>query len=306
MKTLDLSIILVSYNTRELLRDCIMSIYETVKQVDFEVFVVDNASSDGSPGMVAEEFHGVGLIENTENVGFARAVNQGMIISRGRYVLLLNSDTVLKEGTVNVLMDFLDRRKNAAAAGPKVLSTDGETQNKGFLFPSVIFSFLILSGINKLGPERFKRRLFPRFFWDENTLKEVDYLEGSCFLIRKEAIDAVGLLPEEYFMYFEEAEWCFRAKQLGYEIWYVPEVEVTHLVASSPSGNRDDVYNKSMILFYKRNVGAVRGTCISLIMILATAIDFFSSWLFGRSNADRKKVLDRMKQHVAILREVLA
>jgi hypothetical protein len=305
MQKLDLSIIIVSFNTRGLLKNCIASIYKTTDNLNYEIIVVDNASEDGSPEMVERDFNQVLLLRNSENLGFARATNQAMQHAKGGYVLLLNSDTLLQDGTVETLITFIDTHPKAAAVGPKVLDEKGTLQNKGFFFPSMLFSLLIVLGMNKFLPEKAKQRLFPRFYWDENETREVDYLEGSCFLMRKEAIESIGLLPEDYFMYFEEEEWCYRAKKNHYEIWYVPTAEIIHYRASSPLDRKGDIFDESRILFYKRNIGVFKGVIITTLIMLATLIDMCCVRVKLSKGAKPDTLKQQLQQHRNLLKRLL-
>jgi GT2 family glycosyltransferase len=298
----DLSIIIVSFNTKELLKNCITSIYETVRNPNYEIIVVDNASSDGSAELIEREFRGIRVIKNRENLGFARANNQAIKPAKGEHILLLNSDTILIEGTVDILLDFIAKNPDTAAVGPKVLNTDGSLQNKGFLFPSIMFPLLVFSGINKLLDEKTKCRIFPKFYWDENDVREIDYPEGSCLLMKREAVDMIGLLPEVYFMYFEEAEWCYRAKKHGYKIWYVPTARIIHVHAASPLDGKDGIFENSRLLFYKRNIGTVKGAVIATLMISASLVDFLVCFLFEKDETKLRKIKAQLNRQIKLLK----
>jgi hypothetical protein len=299
------SIVIVSFNTKDLLRKCVQSIYETTKGLNYEVIIVDNASRDGSPEAIEHEFNHVRVIRNSENCGFAKANNQAIRLASGKYLLLLNSDTIMKEGTIERLVSFLEKDPRAAAVGPKVLNPDGTLQNKGFCFPSVTYSIIILFGINRFFSEKVKRTWFPKFYWSENDTREVDYLEGSCLLLRKEVIDRIGLLPEAFFMYFEEAEWCCLAKKHQYGIWYFPGAEIIHLCAASPLPDREEVFGKSLTLFYKRNIGRSRGVVIAILSLAASFIDLFVSVLFRSGESRLKNIRDEMRRRARLLRGVM-
>jgi GT2 family glycosyltransferase len=305
MSISDLSIIIVSFNTREILKNCINSIYETVKNLSYEIIVVDNASSDGSPELIEKEFKNIILIKNKQNLGFARANNQAIEVATGKYLLLLNSDTILRQCTVEILFDFIAKNPDAAAVGPKVLGIDESLQNKGFFFPSIAFSLIVLFGINILLPEKIKCRLFPKFYWNENDVREVDYLEGSCFLMRREVMNKVGLLPDVYFMYFEEAEWCSRAKKNGYTIWYVPAAQIIHLHSASPLDKKEGIFDKSLLLFYKRNIGVVKGPLIAILMISASFIDFAKCSMLEKNEKKLRKIRSQLNQQMMLLKGLL-
>ena len=299
------SVIIVSFNTRELLQGCIQSIYATTEDLDYEIIVVDNASRDGSPEAVEKEFEGVRIIRNSENLGFAKATNQAIKVAGGKYFLLVNSDTIMKKGTVGKLVGFIKKNPGVAAAGPKVLNPDGTLQNKGFSFPSVAYALIVLFGINKFLSEKLKRKWFPKFYWSENETREVDYLEGSCLLLTKEAVDKIGLLPETFFMYFEEAEWCWLAKQRQYGIWYFPGAEIIHLCASSPLAEKERVFEKSLTLFYKRNIGRSRGLVIAILSLAASFIDLSASLLFKNGVSRRENIRAEMQRRTRLLRGLI-
>jgi GT2 family glycosyltransferase len=302
--TVLVSIIIVSFNTKELLRQCIASIYERTHNLSYEMIVVDNASCDGSVEAIEKEFNNITLIRNSNNLGYAKANNQAILLARGKYILLLNSDTIVKEGTIEKLVSFIDRNPQAAAVGPKVLNPDGTLQNKGFFFPSVMFSLIVLFGINRFFPEKLKCRLFPKFYWSENDTREVDYVEGSCFLLSREIADKIGLLPEVFFMYFEEAEWCYLARKKKYKIWYVPTAEIIHLHASSPLHNREEVFGKSMAEFYRRNIGISKGIVISSLSLAASVIDLSGCVLFERNSKKTETIRAQIKRQIILLRRL--
>ncbi len=196
---ISVSIIIVSFNTKDLLKSCIDSIYETSNDINHEFIIVDNASTDGSPEMIKKEFRDITLIRNTENIGFARANNQALRIARGEYFLLLNSDTIVKKDAIKVLVNFMSTHERAAAVGPKVLNIDGTVQSKGFSFPSIAGTLLILFRVNRILPESIRNRLFGKYFWNEHDAREVDWISGCCLLIRKSAMCRIGLLEEDFF-----------------------------------------------------------------------------------------------------------
>lgn len=225
---LDLSIVIVSWNTRELLRKCLQTVAVEQRAGCAEVFVVDNHSGDGSAAMVASDFPWVKLIANRDNRGFAKANNQAIWLSRGKKVLLLNPDTELKPGCLEQLMRFLDDHPQAGVVAPQLLNTDGSIQRSCRELPTLRGMLYELFGLSRL------YRKFPEFGrykmlgFDYSYECRVDQPEGACLLIRREVLDEVGLLDEGYFMLFEEVDWCHRVKQAGWEIWYTPSAQVVH------------------------------------------------------------------------------
>jgi len=224
----DVSIIIVAWNVRQLLRDCLKSVYEQTKGVDFEVIYVDNASTDGSVQMVREHFPDVRIIENERNQGFIKANNQAIRIARGRYVLLLNSDTVLLNNAIAKTVEFADANPQAAVVGCKVLNPDLTLQRTCFMFPSVLNLFLAATYLYKIFP---KSRFFGRehmTWWDFNDAREVETICGCFSLVRKQAIDKVGLMDERYFVYGDDPDWCYRFKKAGWKVMFSPEGRIIH------------------------------------------------------------------------------
>ena len=228
MSMIDVSIIIVNWNTKKLLQDCLKSVFEQTKGVNIEVIVVDNASTDGSQDMVGKEFPVVVLIKNKENRGFAAANNQGIAVARGRYVLLLNSDTIVLEDVIAKTTAFADANPAAGVVGCRVLNPDRSLQPTCFMFPSVLNMFLSSTYLYKIFP---KSRFFGRermTWWDRNDVREVDVVTGCFMLIRREAIEQVGVFDEQFFMYAEETDWCYRFKEKDWKIMFAPVGEIVH------------------------------------------------------------------------------
>jgi hypothetical protein len=201
--------------------------------VDFEVIVIDNASSDGSPEMVEENFPQITLIENLENQGFAAANNQGIAVARGRYVLLLNSDTVILDNAIAKMVTFADDHNDATIIGCRVLNPDRTLQPTCFMFPSLLNMLLSTTYLYKLFP---KSHFFGRermTWWDRDDVREVDVVTGCFMLVRRKAIKEVGLMDEKFFMYGEETDWCYRFKKAGWKILFTPDAEIVHFGGQS-------------------------------------------------------------------------
>jgi GT2 family glycosyltransferase len=223
-----MSVIIVSWNTRELLRRCLQALEPEIRALDAEVFLVDNNSADSSPDMVAAEFPWVNLIRNADNRGFACANNQAMRQCNGRKVLLLNPDTEVRPGAISTLVKFLDEHPQAGIVAPQLLNTDGTTQQSCRQFPSVENLFYELAGLSRLFPEQARFRQYKMLDFDHNHECQVDQPEGACLMVRREVIDNIGMLDEGYFMLFEEVDWCFSIKQAGWDIWFTPSAKVVH------------------------------------------------------------------------------
>ncbi|MBN1507013.1 MAG: glycosyltransferase family 2 protein [Sedimentisphaerales bacterium] len=253
---MDVSIIIVNWNTRDILRDCLKSVYTRTEDIIFEVIVVDNASSDGSADMIRREFPPVRLIENTENKGFAAANNQGMRIAQGRYVLLLNSDTIVLDDAIQRAVRFADGHLEAGVVGCRTLNADRSLQITCFMFPSVLNLVLWITYLYKVFPRsRFWGRA-RMTWWDRDDAREVDVVTGCFMLVRRDAIDRVGLMDEQFFMYAEEADWCYRFCQAGYKRLFTPEAQIIHLGGASSDQIKPRMiaaWRKSTLLYFKKH-----------------------------------------------------
>jgi len=238
---MDLSIVIVNWNTEAFLRDCLKSVFGTVEGIAFEVIVVDNASSDGSVAMLKVEFPQVRRIENYENRGFAAANNQAFRIMAGRYALLLNSDTVLTEGAVRELYTFMEEHPEAVMACGQLLNADGSKQNSIAAFPTLLSLLVNMPLLEILFPARYpgKRQEYRHPI-------EVDSGIGACLIVRKSAIDGVGGLDERYFFFFEETDWARTMREAGWKIYHVPTARIYHFQGKSVGA---DV--RSRIHFYR-------------------------------------------------------
>jgi GT2 family glycosyltransferase len=225
---LDISIIIVNYNTKDLLKNCLKSISATVHNLCHEIIVVDNASSDGSQGMIGTEFPTIHLIKNERNYGFGAANNQALAIAGGRYVLLLNTDTVLKENAVSELFSFMETHPEAAMACGQLLNADGSKQNSVAPFPSIWTLLFNLPLLEKLFPQKY-----PSKRYDYRHPLEVDSGIGACLLVSQKAIKEVGLFDERYFFFLEETDWALRMKNAGWKVYHVPSAHIFHLQGQS-------------------------------------------------------------------------
>jgi len=231
----DVSIIIVSWNTKDKLNDCLISIYRQAPKLTYEVIVVDNASGDGSAEMVKREFPEAILLQNDENRGFAAANNIGMAVAQGRYVLLLNSDTIVLDNAIGQAISFADLHPESAVVGCKVLNPDGTLQRTCFMFPSLLNMLLSSTYLYKLFP---RSKFFGReqmTWWDRDDVREVDVVTGCFMLVRREAIEQIGLLDERFFLYGEETDWCYRFKQAGWKVVFAPVGQIIHLGGVSSS-----------------------------------------------------------------------
>ncbi|MBM3127939.1 MAG: glycosyltransferase family 2 protein [Chloroflexi bacterium] len=251
---IDLSIVIVSYNVRELLARCLKSVDSGQWTVDSrnliadhcplstEIFVVDNASCDGSTVMVREKFPSVHLIENAENRGFAAGNNQAFPLTRGRYVLMLNPDTEVRAGALETLVRFMDAHPRAGACGGKLLYGDGAFQHSAFAFPTLAQIFLDFFPLNwRLIESRLNGR-YPRAWYARGAPFPIDHPLGADFLVRREVAEQVGWLDDRFFIYCEEIDWAMRIKRAGWQIWCVPQAEIVHHEAKSTSQFREAMF----------------------------------------------------------------
>jgi len=255
--SMKLSIIIVSYNVKHFLDQCLYSVQTAIKDIDAEVFVVDNLSGDGSCELVREKYSWVNLIENKQNTGFAVANNQAIRLSQGGYVLLLNPDTLVQEQTFHRCMEFMDSHPDAGALGIKMIDGKGNylpESKRGLPTPAV--AFYKISGLIKLWPksERFAKYYMGHLPNDQTN--EIEILAGAFMFMRKETLDVVGLLDEDFFMYGEDIDLSYRIIKAGYKNYYLPEPSIIHYKGESTkkgSINYVMVFYKAMILFAQKH-----------------------------------------------------
>lgn len=252
------SIVIVNWKTPELLAGCLDSIRRDRGAANFELWVVDNASGDHSVAMLEKNYPEVRVVANCENVGFGRACNQVIPLANAPYVLLLNPDTVITDNAISKLCDFLDNNPDCATAGPRVLNPDGSLQLAcRRSFPTPAAAFYRLTYLSKLFPKQSSIARYNLTNHDPLSQLDVDALSGSCMLVRKSVIDAVGLLDEAIFMFGEDIDWCWRFKQHGWRVSYVPSAVVYHYHGASsrlrPIGATRDLH-KGMEVFYRKHM----------------------------------------------------
>lgn len=256
--TLDLSIVVVNYNVRDLLRACLRSIQASVCRWTFETIVVDNCSTDGSADMVRAEFPDVQLIVSPSNDGFAAANNRGIHASSpSRYVMLLNPDTVVPPDGLEKLVDFMEAHPEAGVVGPKLIKGDGTLDLAcRRSFPNPRIAFYHSFGLDKLFPRSPEFARYNLTFLDEDVLSEVDCVVGAAMLVRRVVIDQAGLLDESFFMYGEDLDWAFRIRQQGWRVFYNPEVVIVHYKGQSSrqrSVRSILAFYDAMVIFHRKH-----------------------------------------------------
>ncbi len=266
-----LSVIIVNWNTKELLCQCLHSLSQTLKKIDTEVFVVDNGSADGSAGAVREKFPEVKLIENPVNMGFASANNQALSVSKGRYLLLLNPDTQVKDGAIEKMLSFMEANPDVGIAGAQLMNVDGSKQNSIANFPSLATELLNKNLLRWLFPQRFPGK--ERDYLDPI---EVDSVIGACMMVRRKAMEQVGPLDEDYFLFMEETDWCFRMKKANWKIFHVPRAEVIHFQGKSAEVDKARArveYYQSRYHYFKKNKGSLQFFVLLIGLILKLSVE---------------------------------
>ena len=254
---LDLSIIIVNWNTRQLLRDCLLSIYASEGDFAFETVVVDNCSQDASCLMVAEEFPQVHLIKSEINGGYAYGNNLGLRQFHARYYLLLNPDTVLPADALEGMLEFMEANPDVGMAGPKLVLADGSLDlacKRGF--PTPANSFYKLFGLSRVFPNSRRFGQYNMTYLDPDQVAEVDSVVGAFMMVRGQVVEQIGGLDEAYFMYAEDLDWALRAKQAGWKGYYYPKVTVLHYKRrSSEQKSKKARYEfwRAMYIFYRKH-----------------------------------------------------
>jgi GT2 family glycosyltransferase len=267
---MNLSIIVVSWNTQALLAQCLDSIPNTTHPTvltGIEVLVVDNCSKDGSVAMVRTHFPWVRLIENAENVGFARANNQAIRQSRGSYVLLLNPDTEVRQGALEALLKFMEASPKAGAAGPRLLNADGTLQISCYPAPTLsreLWRLLHLDAFYPYGSYWMQK-------WSTEGEREVESVQGACLLVRREVLQQVGVLDEDYFIYTEEIDLCYRIQRAGWHICWVPRAQVTHYGGQSTQQVAAEMFlqlYRSKLLYFRKHHGPAAASFYKFILFI--------------------------------------
>jgi len=287
MNNIDLTVSIVNHNTKDLLENCLNSVYQKTKKIKSEVIVVDNGSSDGSIEMIRRKFPQVKLIENNENVGFSKATNRGIEMSTSRYVLLLNSDTILLD-SLNEVLIYADNNPQVGAIGCKLIYPDGPIQPSASRFITLEDEILRTFRMGQYGkrPELrdFMIKYLGRLLGESvNTylltcegkcdICQVDWVSGACLLVRRRVIDEIGLLDENFFAYYEDIDWCRRMRRAGWKIVYYPAVKVVHLTGeSTQQSEKSNIYHslihyRSKFYYHKKYEGELAVIILKNIII---------------------------------------
>lgn len=255
--SLELSIIVVTYNSRRHVRDCLESIQRTAGSIDHEVIIVDNASQDGTPDIIRTEFPKVHLVANSKNLGFACANNQGISQSQGRYVLLLNPDAIVLPKTLTILLNEMNQSPETGLLGCRLLNADRSLQ-QSFGYEVSVWN----EGVRKIFFNLWENHRFPPVGWVLRSLhsrkREVAWVKGACMLSRRQTLIDAKLMDETFFMYLEDADLCRRIRQAGWQVRYTPEAEVIHFGGGSVRSHPERIaleYRRSQLYYFKKHLG---------------------------------------------------
>ncbi len=299
---MDLSVVVVSYNTRDLLRGCLDSVLASLGSGSaYEVIVVDNASADGSVAMIREDFPQVRLLANLKNQGFAASNNQAIRESSGRYVILLIPDTVVRPVALQSMMGVLEEQTGTGVVGPKLLFPDGSLQHSAFTFPTLAMVFLDFFPLQARLLNAPVNGRYPRDLYDRGEPFPIDHPLGAALMVRRQVIDEVGLLDERFFMYCEEIDWCMRIKKAGWAILCCPQAEIVHYVAQSTRQFRDDMYvelHRSRSQLYEKHYGrGFRRVARWLILLGVSWQGLRARWAARRGQMDRGALEARLRAY---------
>ena len=299
------SVIIVSWNTYSLLAECVDSVLDTLDFSRIEIIIVDNGSTDGSIEMIELQYPFVHLLTNSDNVGFARANNQAAAIARGKYLLLLNSDAALLPGALVTLVDLAESNPQLAAAGPRLIYPDGRFQFSYADFPNIWREFLILSTLGR----KMYGDCYPSHRPDEKgEPRVVDYIHGACMLILRDIYLGLGGLPEQYFMYAEEVDFCHHLRQMDYQVWHHPNALVLHHGGASSQSRlverEGDMYQSRVRLMRKYHGNLAAGLLKAMILFLTTPKLIWHGFFRHVSHGRHGRPVISLHQLISKLREV--
>lgn len=268
----DLSIVIVSYNTCEMLRSCLNALPAAAGNLVTDVWVVDNCSTDGSQAMIEQEFPAIHLIINSENSGFAKANNQALQQCTGKYRLILNPDTEPEPGSLAILTEYLANHPDVGAVGPKLLNSDGSLQRNGRPFPTPWHEFQGHFRLRRI--DRWFFRKIHEYGRDNFDIEwDSDHVSGACLMMPSAVMNQIGLLDESFFMFYEEVEWCWRVHNAGYRVMYVPRSRVVHhwmgSVRSKPREMQRQIL-QSCLLYYSKTAGPGYQASARVVVFLAS------------------------------------
>jgi GT2 family glycosyltransferase len=299
-----ITVVIVSYNTREILSNCLDALFRNSTGLAMEVFVVDNDSRDQSAAMVSERFPAVHLIANRQNLGFAAANNQAFRQSSGKYIVLLNPDAYVGPSSIPNAVRYMESHPDCGLCGGKIISPEGRLEPSARRFPSPLTKLLTLSGLRAKYPSS------PWLNWHEfggfahDRPMEVDWVPGTFTIVRKTMLDAIGPFDERFFIYYEETDLCLRAKKAGWKVFFIPDAEVMHIGGASSKTRKDKTYDsaasqvlsfrmRSEWLYYRKNHGVMTMLSSAGIELLWFFMRYLKNLLFPSPDAAGKKEMAR-------------
>lgn len=297
---MDISILIVNWNVRDLLARCLDSVFSEQNPFSFEVIVVDNASTDGSVEMLRKRFPQVTIIENQNNPGFAQGNIQAYASSIGRYILMLNPDTILQPGALDKLHDFLINHSDAAGVGPDLLNPDGTRQMGCYPFPTLTREAWRLFHLDRF----YAYGIYPVNQWDGQTIRKVDVVQGTCLLLRREALVETGFLDADFYMYTEEVDLCYRLRKAGWKLFWLPPAKVIHYGGQSTHQAAEAMFLRlyeSKILFFRKQYGNISAKLYKLILGVAAIFRIGFSpliWLLQPERRAETKTMTSYYRHL--------
>lgn len=298
--------VIVSFNTRKLLDVCLASLFAGLREAKLrgEVFVVDNASSDGSPEMVRERYPEVQLTANERNLGFAAANNLALRQSRGGYILLLNPDSQLMNGALGKMLSFLEAHPEVGMVGAGLLYPDGRFQHSAFKFPTLAMTFFDFFPLNhRIINSRLNGR-YPMTYYEGPF--PIDHPLGAALMVRREVLEQVGLLDERFFIYCEEIDWCMRIKRAGWQIWCVPEAQVIHHEAQSTRQFREamfvELFRSRYLLFAKHYGGLYQWAARQIVRLGLLRKILEDRWRTWRGSLGKEELEARLGAYGEVFR----
>lgn len=278
-----LSVCIVNWNSGDFLRECLISIKESRFRFQYEILVVDNASTDNSALQIKTDFPEVKMLFHNKNSGFAIANNIAIHNSVGEYILLLNPDTLVYSGTVEAMLSFMDTHPSVAACGPQLVNPNtGRIEISAHAFPDLLPLTWNLMYLDRLFPSNSFWAAYQMTYIKDKTEHEVDWITGACILARREAISQVGGLDEKIFMYLEDVDWCYRFKQAEWQVFYLPQVRIAHYRGQSSKLKRENnetklsvwgaqQYTRSILYFYSKHYGRFKAWLLRIIILMTAA-----------------------------------
>ncbi len=310
----DISVSIVSYNTHDLLRDCLASLRARAAdgEATLEVIVADNGSTDGSVEMVEREFSEFSVFRTGGNIGYGRANNAAFERSSGRYFFVLNSDTEVEPGALREMLGFMESRAEAGGAGARLILPDGSTQPSCAADPTLLAVFFEQIYFDKLFPNFKLTGGYTLTWWDYKERREVEQVCGACLFVRRAAWEQIGGFDPAYFMYFEDTDFCVRVRRAGWKIWYLPDAKIQHHLGGSSGGDwrvrarMIAAYNQSRYYFWTREAGRRGGALLKVFTLLGAALRLLAWTALSLKNPRNAEARRQQKLFRRVWRETLA